>query len=513
MDFLTRQLRRSLVTESMTLRLLVSCCLSLLVFCSNNAEKGGEMQEKSLVRQPAVAGAFYPGSKSELQKQVNRFLQEVKKEPLTGRMIGIIVPHAGYTYSGRVAAHAFRQIEGEGFRTVVLIGPSHRSHFKGVAVYPKGEWTTPLGSLKIDESLAAELIEATDIIVANPTPHETEHSLEVQLPFLQTVDQDLRIVPLMMGPQTEEICRKLGKALADVVGKRSDVLLLTSTDLYHGYSYDECVSTDRLTLSYIEKLDADGLYGALSADRAQACGGGPITALLYAARQLGANNAKLLKYTNSGDVTGEKAGYVVGYSAWLITAPATDANSEENSLNEEEQKELLRIARKSIESKLSHRSMPVLKATAPPLSEKRGVFVTLHKDGGLRGCIGYIHPIKPLYQAVSEMAIEAAFGDPRFPPLSEDELSQISIEISVLTPLEKVRDPATIEVGKHGIYIRKDMNSGLLLPQVATEQGWSRETFLERTCYKAGLPKDAWKDAEIYIFSAQIFHEPGERSD
>lgn len=469
------------------------------------------MHEKAFVREPAVAGAFYPADKEELRLEVDSFLKEVKKEPFQGRIIGIIVPHAGYPYSGLVAAHSFKQIEDVKFRTMILIGPSHRSYFEGVAVYPKGEWKTPLGNLEIDEEIAAQLVAQDELIVSSPTPHESEHSLEVELPFLQRVNKNARIVPVMMGAQTENICNRLGDALAKVLSGQTDVLMLASSDLYHGYSYDECLSTDSITLSYIEKFDPDGLLSALSSNRAQACGGGPIASLLYAAKKLGANRTKLLKYTNSGDVTGNRVGYIVGYSAWVILAHQTQTNGGENKYNltDEEKSELLKIARESIECKLKGKPIPEFEPSTPELREKRGVFVTLNKNGELRGCIGYIQPIKPLYQAVSEMALEAAFGDPRFPPLREDELSQITIEISVLTPLKRIYDPSQIEVGKHGIYIRKGMNSGLLLPQVATEHGWTRETFLEHTCYKAGLPKDAWKEnAEIYIFSAEIFHEP-----
>lgn len=511
MDILKTQLTSTLRCKSSIVKIFISACsLSFVLFCTNKAEKGGEMQEKTFTREPAVAGAFYPAEKDELLREVDSFFEEVKKQPIEGKIVGIIVPHAGYPYSGLVAAHSFKQIDDEGFRVVILIGPSHRGYFEGIAVYPKGEWKTPLGSLKIDEELANELISQDEIIVANPAPHQIEHSLEVQIPFLQKVNDNLKIVPVMMGVQSETICRRLGDALARVLADRSGVLMLASSDLYHGNSYKDCLSTDSLTLSYIEEFDPDGLITALSSNRAQACGGGPIVSLLYAAEQLGGNKAELLKYTNSGDVTGNRVGYVVGYSAWMISAPQTKTDGGESSnLTDEEKSELLKIARESIECRVKGKPTPEFEPSTPELRKKRGAFVTLNKDGRLRGCIGYILPIKPLYQVVAEVAVQAAFGDPRFPPLREGELSQVTIEISALTPLERVYDPNKIEVGIHGIYIKKGMNSGLLLPQVATEYGWTRETFLEHTCYKAGLPKDVWKeDAEIYIFSAEIFHEP-----
>jgi AmmeMemoRadiSam system protein B/AmmeMemoRadiSam system protein A len=483
--------------------------LSLVVFCSNKAEEGGEMHAETYAREPAVAGAFYPADKDELAGEVDSFLEQVPKQQIDGRLVAIIVPHAGYPYSGLVAAHSFKQMENAGYRTVVLVGPSHRAYFDGVAVYPKGKWQTPLGSLDVDEGFASQLITQDELIVANPAAHQSEHSLEVQIPFIQRVDSTIRIVPVMMGVQTEETCRRLGDALAKVIGDRRDVLMLASSDLYHGYSHNECLSTDSTTLSFIEDLDPYGLTDALSSKRAQACGGGPIAAVLHASRRLGAQECRLLNRTNSGEVTGTTTGYVVGYSAWAVLAQANEEESSEDSpLSRDEESELLRIARESIDCRLKKKAIPEFKPDSPNLTQKRGAFVTLNKGGHLRGCIGYILPMKPLYQTVSEVAIEAALGDPRFPPLTDTELSGVTIEISALTPLERIYDEKKIEVGKHGLYVKKGLNSGLLLPQVATEYGWSREAFLEHTCYKAGLPKDAWKeDAEIYIFSAEIFSE------
>jgi AmmeMemoRadiSam system protein B/AmmeMemoRadiSam system protein A len=486
--------------------------LSLVVFCSNEAEEGGEMHTEAFVREPAVAGAFYPADKNELAGEVDSLLKQIPKQPLDGRLVAIIVPHAGYPYSGLVAAHSFKQMENAGYRIVVLVGPSHRAYFEGVAVYPKGKWQTPLGSLDVDERFASQLITQDELIVANPAAHQPEHSLEVQIPFIQRIDSSIRMVPVMMGVQTEETCTRLGNALSKAIGDRTDVLMLASSDLYHGHSHDECLSTDSTTLSYIEDLDPEGLTAALSSKRAQACGGGPIAAVLHASRRLGAKECKLLSRTNSGEVTGTTTGYVVGYSAWAVLAPANEEESSENSsLSADEKSELLSIARQSIHRRLKKKAMPEFKPESPNLTQKRGAFVTLNKGGRLRGCIGYILPMKPLHQTVSEVAIEAALGDPRFPPLTEAELSGVTIEISALTPLERIYDEKKIEVGRHGLYIKEGLNSGLLLPQVATEYGWSREAFLEHTCQKAGLPKDAWKEgAEIYIFSAEIFSEEDE---
>jgi len=237
-------------------------------------------------------------------------------------------------------------------------------------------------------------------------------------------------------------------------------------------------------------------------------------AVMIAAREKGANRVQVLKYLNSGDVTGDRSS-VVGYaSAVIVQGSQASANELGRKkagislgLTEEEKKTLRQIAYTTIEGRVKGVKTPRVELLTESLKEPRGAFVTLHKRGQLRGCIGSIQPTKPLHQTVEEMAAAAAFNDPRFESLTSKELKEIELEISVLTPLERVRDVKDIEVGKHGLYIKKGSFSGLLLPQVATDYNWDRITFLQETCRKAGLPQNAWKDkdAEIYLFSADIF--------
>jgi AmmeMemoRadiSam system protein A len=236
--------------------------------------------------------------------------------------------------------------------------------------------------------------------------------------------------------------------------------------------------------------------------------------VMLAAKALGANQGKVLKYLNSGDVTGDRS-RVVGYAAGVFykTAGGKEKMKEEKKvgidlgLNEEEKKTLHQIAKTVIENKARGKTVPDFKIESPVLKENRGAFVTIHKRGQLRGCIGYIEGRGPLHKTIEEMAEAAAFRDPRFTPVKERELPELELEISVLTPLKKIKDVDEVQVGKHGIYIKKGWYAGLLLPQVATEYGWDRQAFLEHTCQKAGLPSNAWKekDTEIYIFSADIF--------
>jgi AmmeMemoRadiSam system protein B/AmmeMemoRadiSam system protein A len=466
------------------------------------------------IREPAVAGTWYPGQPDILSDDVKRYLDNAKKVEFRGKVVALISPHAGYQYSGQVAANAYKLIEGETFDSVVVVAPSHYALFKGVSIYDRGGYRTPLGVVPVDVELSKKIMEKRKEIQFIPSAHGQEHSLEIQLPFLQVVLKTFKLIPIVMEPYWSwESCQYLATAIADTV-REKNVLLVASSDLSHFHSYNKAVELDRIVLNHIERFDPEGLNRDLKQGRCEACGGGPMISVMLAARALGANRGKVLQYLNSGDVTGDRS-RVVGYGAGLFykVTGGTEKMKEEKKvgvdlgLNSEEKKTLHQIAKTVIENKARGKAVPEFKIDAPILKENRGAFVTIHKKGQLRGCIGYIEGRGPLYKTVEEMAEAAAFRDPRFTPVSEKELSDLDVEISVLTPLKKITDPSEIEVGKHGIYIKKGWYSGLLLPQVATEYGWDRQTFLEHTCLKAGLPTHAWKDKniEIYIFSADIF--------
>jgi AmmeMemoRadiSam system protein A len=246
------------------------------------------------------------------------------------------------------------------------------------------------------------------------------------------------------------------------------------------------------------------------------CGGGPIVAAMIAAERLGAHRAQILKYANSGDVTGDKS-RVVGYGAVALVAEKEKENkkhgrkSAEFSLTPAEKQELLKIARQSVEIAVREKKILPVPADEPEaLRNARGAFVTLKEHGDLRGCIGYMSPVKPLVETVRDVAAFAALEDRRFRPVSEGELGILEYEISVLSPLHKVDDINQIRVGQHGLLIRKGEYEGVLLPQVPTEEGWDRNTFLQQVCVKAGLPEQAWKDndADLFMFTALVFGEP-----
>jgi len=404
----------------------------------------------------------------------------------------------------------------------VVVSPSHRLYFAGSSIWREGPYKTPLGTIEIADDLAGAIAEADSTVSFRADAHVHEHSLEVELPFLQVASPGLRLVPIVMGDQSPASSRRLGQAIA-AAAKGKNVLLVASTDLSHFHDDKEARRLDNIVIGHLKAYDPDGLARDLEREVCEACGGGPVVAVMTAAKSLGATKAVVLKYANSGDVTGDKSG-VVGYVAAALVAEgqkdrvaeAGQATGEAGQvgvdlgLDRDEKIQLLRIARQSVEAAVRGKSLPEFKVTAARLKEKRGAFVTLTEAGELRGCIGHIVGTEPLWKCVSEMSVAAALQDPRFSPVKPAELGQIEIEISALTPLRRISDPAEIQVGRDGIYIEKGYYHGLLLPQVATDYGWDRNEFLENTCLKAGLPRGAWREgAVIQIFSAQIFNEAG----
>ncbi len=481
----------------------------------------GAAMESGQVQESVIAGSWYPSSASALREQLEGFFEKVPVREAGGRPVALIVPHAGYAYSGQVAAHAYKLLQKHKFDSIVIIAPSHHARFSGVSVYDLGGFKTPLGVVPLDDALIKALIHREKRIRSLPEAHAKEHSLEIQLPFLQLMVPGFRLVPLVMGQQDMETCRWLSETLWEVCHGKS-VLVVASSDLSHYHPYDEAKRLDERVIDAIKTLDAEGLHDRLAKGDCEACGGGPlVTAMLYA-RKVGVKRGEVLNYANSGDVTGTRNDPrgVVGYvSAALWTAAQKSPESSTKigtepkkvgvdlGLTHTEKALLHKVARESIEARCRGADPPSFTVDSMKLKEPRGAFVTLHKHGKLRGCIGHIMASRPLVQTVMETAVAAAFEDPRFPPLDPGELKDIEVEISVLTPLERVRNPEEIRVGIHGIVLKKGNRSGLLLPQVATEQGWDRTSFLENCCLKAGLLRDAWRDAdtEIYIFSADVF--------
>jgi AmmeMemoRadiSam system protein B/AmmeMemoRadiSam system protein A len=502
---------------------VVTLAVSFLLSTSPNTPDAAAMEGNTMpleqIRESVIAGSWYPGSASRLQQEVQAYLRQASVKDFKGHLVALISPHAGYRYSGQVAAYAYKILERQKFSTVVVIAPSHRSYFRGVSVYDRGGYRTPLGVVPLDEEFISALKEREGRIQYVPEAHNQEHSLEIQLPFLQVLLPDFKLVPLVMGNQDFVTCQWLAEAVGDCIEKNGSVLVVASSDLSHFHHYQQARKMDQVVLDEVGEFDPRGLSNSLAKGKCEACGGGPMVTAMLIARRLGANNSQILHYANSGDVTGDHSS-VVGYMAaalWDDPKASKGKNPQGHragvdlGLTPEEKSELLKIAQTVVECHCRGETPPKPVVESSTLNEPRGAFVTLHKDGKLRGCIGHIRAQKPLIETIVEMAEAAAFRDPRFPPVTSEELGQLKYEISVLTPLRRIKDVNDIQVGVHGIYMKRGVSSGLLLPQVATEWGWDRTTFLEHTCTKAGLPVDAWKDkkTEIYIFSADVF-SPGD---
>jgi AmmeMemoRadiSam system protein B/AmmeMemoRadiSam system protein A len=459
------------------------------------------------IRQAAVAGSWYPDDPDELTQVIDGMLATAS--PIDGHPIGLIVPHAGYAYSGQVAAVGFRQLEGAQYDVAIVIASDHQPPLSSpISVWSEGGFETPLGTVAVDAELAQALVDADPRITFDPTTHEGEHPIEIELPFLQRVCPSCSIVPVLMGSADEETVQALAEALMALLPGRRAVVI-ASSDLSHYPTYDDALVADGATLGAIETGEpesvrrtietvmASGLSGLVTC----ACGEGPILVTMHVARGLGADTVTVMRYANSGQVSGDHS-QVVGYGAvmlWRYELPA---------LTGPQQEELLALVRSTIAEYLEAERLPAYETDDPALTRRSGAFVTLKQHGELRGCIGHTWADLPLYQAVQQTAVSAATEDPRFAPLTPDELSEITVEISVLSPFRRLTDTEDVEVGTHGLMIFKDGHQGLLLPQVPVEQGWDRAEYLDNLCLKAGMPTDCWKEgATLYAFTAIVFGE------
>lgn len=476
------------------------------------------------VRPAGVAGSFYPADPTELNRLVDGFLARAAVPEIPGVPIAVVSPHAGYPFSGPVAAYAYALLRRRKFTRVVVISPSHYEAFGFSSVYDGDAYSTPLGTIPVDKAFAAQLAAASPSIRLSMHGHgevkgHWEHALEGELPFLQRVLGEFKLVPVVMGDQSYESSRALGVALAKLISKSShhssgefDTLIVASSDLSHYHPYEEAVALDHKTLSALEEWDYFNMSSNFQQHVWEACGGGGIVAAMIAAERLGANRATVLRYANSGDVTGDKS-RVVGYGAVaLVKDPAPHGlHTNEFKLTAREKRELMDIARKSVETAVKEGKLYACSpAGLPALARDRGAFVTLREQGTLRGCIGYIEPRKPLCMAVRDVAALAALRDARFAPVRAAELGELEYEISVLSPLHRVTDWKQIRVGRDGLLVKQGGYEGVLLPQVARDQHWNRETFLNETCVKAGLAPRCWKDedTDVFAFTAEVFGQP-----
>lgn len=473
----------------------------------------------NLIKRPNVAGQFYTANARQLSAQIQTFLKSAPAPDESGRVEILIVPHAGYKYSGQIAAHAFKYVQEKPYRTVVVIAPSHHFGLTGISVWEKGGFQTPLGVLSVDQEFAKGLIEKDDRFVFDPRVFEAEHALEVEFPFIQEVLPDAAIVPVIMGQADPDLCQRLALSLHELIGTREDVLIVISSDMSHFHSAAQARQMDEEAVALIEQLDVETFWNACASRRLEMCGFIPVTTALFLARHRGLAPRHLI-YGHSGETTGDMKS-VVGYTSFIFQREdmpsggkkeqaAAQKDRPDEALTLEQKKRLITIAKETIERHVRDKKVLDVHETDPRLKKVEGAFVTLHKNGELRGCIGNIIGQKPLYLTVRDMAIAASSQDPRFSPVTPGELSGIEVEVSVLSVPRRAADSEEIQMGVHGVIVRRGWNQGVFLPQVADETGWDRDTFLSYLCqHKAGLPADAWKDprTELQIFTAQVFSE------
>ena len=462
-----------------------------------------------VVRPATQAGRFYEGNPQLLSHEIDSLLARHINDGILNSVAALIVPHAGYYFSGNVAASAYARINPKKpYKRIFLLGPSHHEWLNGASVNSEADYyATPLGNIPVDREVARKLIETDSVFSYQPKAHDREHCLEVQLPFLQSrLGQVPPIVPIIIS--TNDFSKL--KRMADVLKPwlTDENLFVISSDFSHYPSYEDANKVDAKTGKAIESGDVEQFIATIEANErsgirnlaTSACGEFPIITLMLMLNSQ--YQIKHIMYQNSGDIDNYDHSRVVGYHAFTIL------RGEEKgfSLSDEDKRALKQIAYKSIKDSLDGKSISHPSTLTPHLLSKCGAFVSLHKQGSLRGCIGHFGEDTPLCEIVAEMARAAAFEDPRFMPVTREELDDLDIEISVLTPMRRIQSLDEFQLHRHGIYIRKGYRSGTFLPQGADEVNWTKEEFVGHCSQdKAGLGWDGWRDAELYVYEAIVF--------
>jgi AmmeMemoRadiSam system protein B/AmmeMemoRadiSam system protein A len=491
------------------------------------------------VRKHLTSIKWYPSYDKILLNMLDDFFKNTSPKPIPGQITGIIAPHAGLRYSGQCAAWAYKQLESRpGLERVILLGISHRGGFYGAAVSSFDANSTPLGEIPVDTAVTSKLAKEK-FFKLNDRILQDEHCLETHLPFLQYIQKKLKndrykIVPILFG----SLDKKDFKPMAEIIKKyiTPNTLLIASSDFTHygaNYGYapfttdikNNLTKLDMGMIKLIENMDFNAYYDYKKKTRITMCGFTPTGVLMNI---LAGDNCKgtLVDYYKSADLSGDYS-FSVSYASIVISKPAETgkanrgpgkAAGEETpmTLSVNEKKTLMTIARRTLERHFAGESTASAdiealfkKELTPLLREKSGVFVTLNKNSDLRGCIGTIIGIQPLWDGVRKNALNAAFNDYRFPSLKKKELKDVHIEISVMTPLQPIDDYKKIRLGTDGVIIRKGHSQSVFLPQVATETGWTLDQFLGRLCAKAGLSPTEYRKAgmEFLIFQALVFGE------
>ena len=401
-----------------------------------------------MIREPAVAGQFYPESSTQLEAMIGTMLdKKAEKEDV----IGLLSPHAGYIYSGPVAGAAISKIK---FRdTFIILGPNHTGKGKPLSIMTRGAWKTPLGEVQIDSELGGRLLATSSYLQEDSGAHQHEHSIEVQIPFLQYFKNDIEIVPIALAYSTGEIYKQIGKEIANAIkDSNKGVVIIASSDMTHHESQESARRKDTQAIEAILDLNEDELLKRVGELNISMCGYAPAISLISAAKELGATQAELVKYQTSGDTTGDYSS-VVGYAGIIITKKGMHP--------------LAKLAKQTIETYVKEGKTPQPEELAPEMMARAGVFVSIHKLGELRGCIGTFEPTKKnVAEEIIANATSSATQDPRFPPIAPSELKDLEYSVDVLTPPEPVESQDQLDPKKYGAIVEAGWRRGLLLPDL-----------------------------------------------
>ena len=470
--------------------------------------------ETQVVRPATQAGRFYESNPDILAHEVDSLLNLHADDGTCANVAALIVPHAGYYFSGNVAATAYMTLDpNKHYERIFLLGPSHHEWLDGASVNCEADfYATPLGKVSVDRETALQLTEADSVFAYHHEAHDREHCLEVQLPFLQRRLGDVPpIVPIIISTNDFAKLKRMAEVLKPYFNSKN--LFIISSDFSHYPRYADACKIDEITGKAIASGDVSQFIAALHTNArsgirnldTSACGEFAIITLMCMLDSR--HQVKHLLYQNSGDAPDHSHDRVVGYHAFAVLE---NQHPDGFVLADGDKRLLKEIALQSIKDSLNGKRISEtdtsLIASHPILQQKCGAFVSLHKHGHLRGCIGHFGEDYPLHKIVAVMARSAAFEDPRFTPVRRDELDDIDIEISVLTPMRRIQSLDEFELHRHGIYIRKGYRSGTFLPQVADEVNWTKEEFVSHCAQdKAGIGWDGWRDAELYVYEAIVF--------
>ncbi len=497
------------------------------------------------IRKTQYAGSWYEKNPDKLKSELDQYIESAKttpdessaellktnSEPITDDLLAIIVPHAGYMFSGATAAFAYKSATKREIKRVFLLGPSHHIGFRGAAVPDAEVFATPLGDLKVDTELVNEL-KTYPMFSTQPEVHRVEHSLELQLPFIRHCFEGAKIVPIVIGQLNGEAdSRLIGEVLKRFI-KKDDLVVVSSDFTHYGprYGYtpfglNEDVPTrvsdmDGIAFRLLSDLDLEGFVDFLDRTGDTICGMYPCQVLLTMLPT--ATHGTLLKYATSRDSHVEDESNSVSYLAIAFSGAewASEGESENSTpqFSDAERENLLKLAKGTISTFVKEKRCPTPVELGvdltPNMKSCRGVFVTLNKaalDGGehkrLRGCIGSIYPTRALHKAVQENAIAACSRDPRFGPVSVRELDELMIDVNVLTPPRRIADYNDIVIGRDGVILSKGDYQAVFLPQVAVEWGWTLEQMLTELALKAGLGRDDWRSGcHFDVFQSEEIH-------